>query len=415
MQKVLTPVLALVTVLAACSPAIACEAVVDAPELARAGSAAVGVMALPVTVQDRPDLPNSSLLVGSIKRADRTLKVTFWYPAIAETGAAATYESQLRRPGRADERFEVSGCARVDAPPQKGAAPLVVISHGYGAWATYTADLAETLASRGYVVAAIDHADPPFADAAGFAISFADVAANRARDQQAVLARLRALNGASSFALAGSYDPERMALVGYSMGGFGALATAGAGYDAAGPLLRRIPGGLLDEQAEGRARAAPGLKALVLIAPWGGQAANRAWTAAALGQVRSPTLVIAGDQDDVAGYADGVQWIYRGLTGSDRRMLTFANARHNLVGADAPQAARGDFSSFERFEEPVWRKDRLRAINAHFIVAFLDLTLKGDEGRSKYLEPWPPGGAAKGFAPRWSVGFSLLTDRGERP
>lgn len=410
MHKVLTPILALLVAWAAQSSAIACEAVVDAPDLARAGSAAVGVMVVPVNVPDRPDLPNSSLLAGRIKRADRTLDVTLWYPAVGGVGSPSTYEGQLRRPGRADERFEISGCARSGAPPLKVAAPLVVVSHGYGAWATYTADLAEILASRGYVVAAIDHADPPFANAAGFALSFAEVAANRARDQQVVLARLRALNETSSFVLAGAYDPQRMGLIGYSMGGFGALATAGAGYDPASPFLRRLPGGLLDGQAEGSAQSAAGLKALVLIAPWGGQAANRGWTTAGLARVRAPTLVIAGDQDDVAGYVDGVQWIYRALTGSDRRMLTFANARHNLVGADAPAAAQSDFASFERFEEPVWRKDRLRAINAHFIVAFLDLTLKGVDDRSAYLQPWSTGAVAMGFAPRWSLGFSLLAD-----
>ena len=103
------------------------------------------------------------------------------------------------------------------------------------------------------------------------------------------------------------------------------------------------------------------------------------------------------------------------MTGADRRMLVFANARHNLVGADAPAAARTVFSSFEGFEEPVWRKDRLRAISAHFIVAFLDLTLKGDPDRADYLKPLPPGGVARGFSKRWSLGFSLRRDPSARP
>lgn len=411
MHGLMLPFLATV-LLSTATPALACGAAVDTPELARAGSAPVGVMTVPVTVAGRPDLPASNLLTGRIVRADRTLQVTVWYPAagVSRADVPKAYEGRVRRPGHPDAVFEIPGCAQPGAAPRKTAAPLVVFSHGYGGWATYTADLAETLASHGYVVAAIDHDDPPFRDAGGFALSFAHVAANRARDQQAVIARLRGLAHDPDFALRGAYDPDRLALIGYSMGGFGALATAGAGYDPGGPFYRRIPGDLLADQTEDRARPVDGLKALVLIAPWGGQLANRGWTPAALSRVNAPTLVIAGDQDDVAGYADGVQGLYNSLTGADRRMLLFANARHNLVGADAPAAARTAFSAFEAFEEPVWRKDRLRAINAHFIVAFLDLTLKGDASRAEYLRPLPPTGVAKGFPNRWSLGFSLRQD-----
>lgn len=414
MHGFLSPLLATL-LLAAATPVIACEAAVDAPELARSGPSPVGVTVVPVVVAERPDLPASNQMTGRIARTDRTLRVAVWYPAVAGTGAGKSYEGRVRRPGEADTAFEIPGCAREGAAAEKHSGPLVVISHGYGGWATYTADLAETLASRGYVVAAIDHDDPPFRDAGGFALSFAHVAANRARDQQAVIARLRVLAGASDFALAGAYDPDRIALIGYSMGGFGALATAGAGYSSSGAFYRRIPDGLLAEQTEGRALPADGLKALVLIAPWGGQAENGSWTAAGLANVRTPTLVIAGDHDDVAGYVDGVRAIYDGLTGSDRRILVFANARHNLVGADAPPAARAAFETFEGFEEPVWRKDRLRAINAHFIVAFLDLTLKGDAGRAGYLTPLPPDGVARGFPKRWSLGFSLGHDPAAGP
>ena len=37
------------------------------------------------------------------------------------------------------------------------------------------------------------------------------------------------------------------------------------------------------------------------------------------------------------------------------------------------------FVTREFFDEPVWRKDRITAINQHFVTAFLDLNLKGDE------------------------------------
>jgi hypothetical protein len=54
------------------------------------------------------------------------------------------------------------------------------------------------------------------------------------------------------------------------------------------------------------------------------------------------------------------------------------------------------------FEDPVWRAERVNAINAHFITAFLDRFVKGDESRGAYLDVpvpesgdgvWPVGGA----------------------
>ena len=38
------------------------------------------------------------------------------------------------------------------------------------------------------------------------------------------------------------------------------------------------------------------------------------------------------------------------------------------------------------FEDPVWRKERIIAINLHMITAFLDRYLRGDETRASYLD-----------------------------
>jgi hypothetical protein len=51
------------------------------------------------------------------------------------------------------------------------------------------------------------------------------------------------------------------------------------------------------------------------------------------------------------------------------------------------------------FEDPVWRKDRVEAIQLHFITAFLDLYVKGETDKRAYLDVaqplsnagvWPP-------------------------
>jgi hypothetical protein len=39
----------------------------------------------------------------------------------------------------------------------------------------------------------------------------------------------------------------------------------------------------------------------------------------------------------------------------------------------------------EWFEDPVWRKERVNAIEAHFITAFLGRFVKGDETLASYL------------------------------
>jgi hypothetical protein len=44
-----------------------------------------------------------------------------------------------------------------------------------------------------------------------------------------------------------------------------------------------------------------------------------------------------------------------------------------------------DYGMMQSFDEPVWRKDRITAINQHFITAFMDLYLKGDDSRKAYL------------------------------
>ena len=116
---------------------------------------------------------------------------------------------------------------------------------------------------------------------------------------------------------------------------------------------------------------------------------------------------------------------------SERCLLVYENARHNVGGNPLPAEAMSTFTTREFFDEPVWRKDRITAINQHFITAFLNLYLKGDETARSYLSvspaksndgqwPLPPGQSAgsavskgeggkywKGFQRRWAVGLEM--------
>jgi len=365
----------------------------DAPELAALGPYAVGA---------------TTIGIPAAEGASRKLRVVLWYPASKQTyGRPMLYRHRLQpAPPLTAIDTKTEALAVSGAAPTKGRFPLVIVSHGYRGWPESMSYITENLASKGYVVAGVDHGDLPFTDAAGFNASFALTASTRARDQQAVLARLKQLASAAGDRLGAAIDAERVALIGYSMGGFGALATAGAGYDPESAAYRSLPAGALADQADGKRPADPRIRAVVAIAPWGAQPPHRAWSSESMKRLKVPLMVIAGDQDDVSGYAEGIRWVFDNATGADRHLLLYRNARHNVGGNPSPAEARGSFKFREMFDEPVWRTDRINAINQHFMTAFLNRHLKDDSAAAAFLEPskegtWP------GFQPRWGLGFEL--------
>lgn len=418
----------------------------DGPALSAAGAYAVGVREQTLTHADQPDLLASDLAKGVIARRDRVLPVTIWYPAVKPAADAkpAPYTLPAPSPDTASQdappMFYKSGGAYADAKPVRGQHfPLVVLSHGYRNWATSFSDLAENLASKGYVVASIDHRDLEPSLMKAPQLSFATTLITRVADQRFVIAELA--RQADQGPLKGVYDPDDVALIGYSMGGFGALATMGAGLDPQGALYKIVPYDLLKpftaQDPTFAAGLPKGVKAMVAFAPWGGSPPLRAWSAEGLSAVTTPTLMIVGDQDDVSGYDQGVAWLYDNLSGADRQMLVYENARHNIALNGATEAEAGNFKAIERHEEPVWRRDRILAINRHFITAFLDARLKGDSLHGAYLTvptpraaqgTWPlaqgasvggrfagPDDAATagywpGFQRRWALGLTLRHD-----
>ncbi len=406
--KILTACLLAAAPVCARAPSIP---VADAPELAALGAAAVGLERLTVTTP-----------------GGRSLAIMLWYPAIPAAGAKPElYGRTLTPDGVAPLDITTEGIAVPDAPAKPGKSPLVVISHGFGGWAGGMTYLAENLASKGYVVASIDHADGQGGSggAAG-RLRVAGTIINRARDQQAVIAALSARAADPKDAVGRRIDAGNIAVIGYSMGGFGLLATAGAPYDKAGGAILPL-GGRLDDQTV--RTPIPGLKAIVAIAPWGGQPPYRAWAPAALAGITVPSLWIDGDRDDVSNYADGVRWLYDHATASNRWLLVYAHARHNVGGNPPPPETLTRPDMAESFAEPVWRSERITAINQHFVTAFLDRFLKSDAKHGAYLDvptvdadaaTWPDAprgyaGAAQtkywpGFQRRWLLGLELHHD-----
>jgi len=390
----------------------------DAPELAARGKWSVGVRTIFLVHKAQPDILQIDAATGKAPLTDRRLTVELWYPATIPAGQIehVVYDSAMPGTPAADTpaHFPIYGKALRNAPAAMGSGapfPLVVVSHGYPGSRTFMTWITENLASKGYVVAAIDHTDSVFGAQRGFTSTLL----NRASDQIFTIDTLSARSRESGDFLHGLLNPDRVAIVGYSMGGYGALATAGAGYSRTGGSARAIGGGYFEpwlaDDPRFAAQRRPAVKALVAIAPWGAQPPQNNWDAAGLAGIRIPSLFIDGDHDDVSGYEQGVKKAFEGAVNSERFLLVYENARHNVGGNPPPAEALGKFSTQAFFDEPVWRKDRIGAINQHFITAFLDLYLKDDATRREYLElptqapdrtPW------KGFQARWSLGLQWL-------
>ena len=402
----------------------------DTPELGQAGQYALGTNTFELPLADRPALTGDSFANGIMPLHARSLGLRVWYPARTAMGSPAVYRHQLALPRHSAVALSSVGVAIPDAQPIDGASfPVVVLSHGFGGWNTQFSRLAEHIASRGYVVVSIDHRDKAPASMAEFLVSFGNVLIDRPLDQRAVIAQLPEMIAASDGRLPACADASTTALVGYSMGGYGALQTAGALPGFTSPPVDQLPA-----QARtmlGAAGPCPTIDALVLFAPWGGQPQNRAWNAESLAQVRAPTLIVSGSEDDVVDHANGVRWLFENLSKSDRRLLTFREARHNIVGDPFELDDDVPFAAYEFLTEPVWRSDRLNAINQHFVSAFLDLHIKGRSELAPYLDvpteiasagQWPiaPGellngtrasaaqpGYWRGFQRRWATGLEL--------
>lgn len=355
---------------------------VDAPELARLGDFAVGVRTLFLVQPDQPDVLAFNPKTGVAPVRERQLTVDLWYPAKPAVSAtreiySATFPSE---PPAAPVSFSVPGLAVRDARAAGGGYPLIVVSHGYSNAPAAMTWLTENLASKGYVVAAIRHADPPITYTAGFP----QLLLRRPLDIAYVTRTLQ-----SMLATQHLIDPERTALVGYSMGGYGVLTAAGAELDPAGPTVKLVPGGLLRPYAAGGAQRdsvlVKSLRAVVAISPAGG-GSLAAWGEAGLREISAPLLLISGDNDQTIDYKTGARAMFDKATGSHRYLLTFRGCGHSIGLNPVPEAMQDRLWDQDWFEDPVWRKDRINEISAHFITAFLDLYVKGDTARADYLD-----------------------------
>ena len=432
--------LALALLICCSCPGFAAEAPsrygVDAPELAHLGEYAVGVRTLHLVQHGQVDVLAFDAAKGSAPLADRALTVELWYPARPQPKLKPVqYSASLpSEPPAPPARFLFPGIAVRDAPSVGKGYPLVIVSHGYSNDPVAMTWLTENLASKGYVVAAIHHEDPPITDRS----RFAGPLMRRPLDIAFVAQTLQSTLGADQWV-----DGARTALIGYSMGGYGVLTAAGAALDPNGGAVKWVPGGALLPFALGGALrdsiSVKGLRAVVAISP-AGAGPLASWGDQGLPMITAPLLLIAGDDDRTVDYTSGARAIFDAASAAHRYLLTFKGGGHAIGLNPVPDAMRRRLWDQDWFEDPVWRKDRITAINAHFITAFLDLYVKGDQTRAAYLNvpvaestagKWPPatppldydayspGGSDitlwKGFQRNHASGLQLLQAQAKSP
>ncbi len=364
-----------------------------APELAAYGTYTVGVRPIELSNPGQVDilqLNNATPLPDTLPLYDRPLTVEVWYPSNPLATGIRSIRAYMRD-GRTELDLYGQSVLYAATTDSDASFPLVILSHGYPGNRFLMIHLAENLASKGYIVASIDHTDSTYRDTAAFGSTLR----NRSIDQVFVLNEMARLNEDPSHFLYGLVDTANTAVVGYSMGGYGAVITAGAGVTQASiDYPWGVPHGLLGVHKAGSATHQSlqddRIKTIIAFAPWGMNTGF--WDAEGLAGISIPALFIAGSEDDVSGYEIGVRALWQGATNTDRALLTFDHANHN-AGAPYPAPEQSyefdsllGFYPYEHYADAVWQTERLNNISQHFATAWLGKYLKGESDRDAYLE-----------------------------
>jgi predicted dienelactone hydrolase len=389
----------------------------DAPALAAYGSHTIGVRTVQVANPNQIDILKidpKAPKPEALPRYNRPLTLEVWYPAAAGATGNTTLRALLRD-GKTEATLQ--GRAVRDAAPAAAVGtgfPLVIISHGFPGNRFLLSPIAENIASKGYIVASIDHTDSTYDVFTKNPLSFASTLVNRPLDQVFVVNAMAGLAKDSSSFLYKQVDTENSAVIGYSMGGYGALITAGAAItqkavdSTTAPVI--VPHGALGVHLAGSASHTAlfdkRIKTVVAIAPWGHS--RGLFDAPSLSHIKIPMFVVAGSIDDVSGY-DNIRASWQGATGVGRTLLTFENANHN---AAAPMPVPLEAQAIDpktgatmanHYIDAVWDNVRMNNLSQHYITAWLGKYLKADAAMDAYFDP----AAWKGFPPRTAKGLKI--------
>jgi predicted dienelactone hydrolase len=256
------------------------------------------------------------------------------------------------------------------APTPGTRTPLVAYSHHSGGSRRTATFLTTHLASHGYTVAALDHSEivaPSLQrrddeSDAGRAARADGIVANRVPDLRFLIDHMLA---------AGAQDPDGVAAVGHSLGGWAVLAAPDSD-----PRIRAViafaPGGSTHPK--------PGVLRAPLKFDWGGRDV--------------PTLILAAEYDVPVPLDDVIDVFER--VPSPKRMFTLLRADHSHF-ADNVEETHEAIRAMTFPGEAAWMPAATRPIaelatgaQAHtfargLALAHLDATLRGDAAAARFL------------------------------
>jgi predicted dienelactone hydrolase len=315
----------------------------------------------------------------TLQEGDYPLDVTIWYPAQNPENAEeiATYSVS---------GLEFTGQALRDALPDTSQAPYPVIyySHGLGGTRLESTYYTEHLASWGFVVIATDHKGSAF-----FNITSADDVVQSFGYRPLEIMRLiqysETLNATDTFQ--NVLDMQRLAVTGFSFGGYTALTTSGASLnsEALATSCLNTPveeNALCDEASLQLLAEAAGLEtvptdswqvvtdrriqAVIPLAPCCVDFIG----ANALSGITAPLMVMAGTDDTVAPPESNGLFAYENSPSPAKAIVLIERAGHDIyVGS---------------YTGPIRRAHDLVK---HFATAFLLTHLTNDENAATALDP----------------------------
>ncbi len=367
----------------------------------------------PTTTGIRPDAPAYGVrgehLVGArhlVIEAETPLEITVWYPALNDgnTAAEISYPYAIKMDVPPGMTASVTGQALSDAPYDLSAGPypVVVLSHGFILGRTMYAWHAEHLASHGFVVIAPEHPEQLDETLSDFWRSGIE----RPQDIVTVLdyAETESQTGGE---LEGLIDTDSVAVVGHSLGGYTALAAAGARYDL----------NSLETLCDGaRAENDPNVWLCDMILPYTAEMAELAglesvpdglWPSrgdarvdavvsmagdafffneAGLAEITVPVMAMGGTADTGSPYTWGTLPTYEHVSSSTRALVAFENAEHMIFGSTCEAIPFFAEIGFYQFcSDTVWDMDRAHDLINHFTTAFLLAELKQDSDAAAAL------------------------------
>lgn len=325
---------------------------------------ACGLIAAVVLTALRSEHPVGFQVTRTTDTGGQPLLIAVWYPTQAHPRPTTLFGPQLMT-------------VAADGAIAGHELPLVVISHGNGGGPGSHADLAMTLASAGYVVAALLHNGDNYADES--AVGSASFFSGRSRQLHSTIDyMLHSWQGHDHI------DPERIGAFGFSAGGFTVLTAVGAhpelrivarhcaeSPEFACEVLRQARSPLLTADAPTTGDPLlpdPRIKAAVIAAPGLGftMASN------ALANVSVPIQLWSADQDVNVPYATNTRLVREAL-GSRVEFHSVPGAGHFSFlapcGILRPPGICADAGHFDR-----------KAFHANMnrsVVAFFDRHLSG--------------------------------------